>query len=167
MHAAYYLLRFFFVECGGYINGEGIISTPNYLLNSDISDCYWFIDARQNDDTILLVTSNSSFFSSSQEPDAVSRSEVSIDDVYTNNYNDQITTSSSTTMLTPRGDPAPSIIASFYFSILLFQRSKSKFLVKMLTQRYTTGGARRALCCMIAKRLINSGEKIFTRSPTR
>ncbi|XP_046645173.1 CUB and sushi domain-containing protein 3-like isoform X1 [Daphnia pulicaria] len=101
----------FVPDCGGYINGEGIISTPNYLLNTNISDCYWFIDARQNEDTILLTMSNSALLSSSQELGAASRSELSSDDDYANNYYDhQITTTSSTTMLPPRNDPPPSIL---------------------------------------------------------
>ncbi|XP_046459698.1 cubilin-like [Daphnia pulex] len=40
--------------CGGYLNGEGTISTPNYLSDTNIADCYWLIGTRQSDDLILL-----------------------------------------------------------------------------------------------------------------
>ncbi len=48
------------IGCGGYVNGNGTISTPNYLANSGIADCIWFIEARQNEDAILLRMANSS-----------------------------------------------------------------------------------------------------------
>nr|CAH0106919.1 unnamed protein product [Daphnia galeata] len=43
--------------CGGYLNGDGIISIPNNVANNtDFSDCFWFIEARNHEDTILLST---------------------------------------------------------------------------------------------------------------
>ncbi|XP_046457252.1 uncharacterized protein LOC124204252 [Daphnia pulex] len=40
--------------CGGYIYGEGIISTPNYLSSSGIVECFWFVETRQSEHTILM-----------------------------------------------------------------------------------------------------------------
>lgn len=46
--------------CGGYIYGDGVIPIPNYVAsNTDISDCFWFIEATTNEDTILLTNTKS------------------------------------------------------------------------------------------------------------
>lgn len=45
--------------CGGYIIGDGIISSPNYLSNAGVIDCFWFIEARNSEDTILLRRNSS------------------------------------------------------------------------------------------------------------
>lgn len=46
--------------CGGYIYGDGVIPIPNYVANNiDISDCFWFIEATTNEDTILLTNTKS------------------------------------------------------------------------------------------------------------
>ncbi|XP_046637860.1 uncharacterized protein LOC124316144 isoform X2 [Daphnia pulicaria] len=46
--------------CGGYIYGDGVIAIPNYVAsNTDISDCFWFIEATTNEDTILLTNTKS------------------------------------------------------------------------------------------------------------
>jgi hypothetical protein len=38
--------------CGGYIYGDGVIPIPNYVVNNtDISDCFWYIEATTNEDT--------------------------------------------------------------------------------------------------------------------
>jgi hypothetical protein len=50
----YNLQPFTFTGCGGYIYGEGIISTPNYLSSSGIVECFWFVETRQSEDTILM-----------------------------------------------------------------------------------------------------------------
>jgi hypothetical protein len=40
---------------GGYINGEGVVSSPNYLTDDDdIDECYWFVEARQSDGVVCL-----------------------------------------------------------------------------------------------------------------
>ncbi|KAI9558831.1 hypothetical protein GHT06_015620 [Daphnia sinensis] len=51
----------FVTGCGGYIKGEGVISTPAYSTNPDITDCYWFLETKDSEDTIVL--SNSDFVS--------------------------------------------------------------------------------------------------------
>lgn len=82
------------------------------MNNTDISDCYWFIEARHNRDTILL--SNSEFLSFPQGLE-VAR-EVSLYDDNQNNYDDaDYTQPPATTMLPPRSDP-PFIIASIFLS---------------------------------------------------
>ncbi len=47
--------------CGGYIYGDGVILIPNYLANNnaDMSDCFWFIEATTNENTILLTNTKS------------------------------------------------------------------------------------------------------------
>jgi hypothetical protein len=50
----YNLQPFTLTGCGGYIYGEGIISTPNYLSSSGIVECFWFVETRQSEDTILM-----------------------------------------------------------------------------------------------------------------
>ncbi len=46
--------------CGGYIYGDGVIPISNYVAsNTDISDCFWFIEATTNEDTILLTNTKS------------------------------------------------------------------------------------------------------------
>ena len=43
------------IECGGYVNGEGLVSSPNYLsFADDIDDCYWFVESRQSDGVVFL-----------------------------------------------------------------------------------------------------------------
>ncbi|EFX82885.1 hypothetical protein DAPPUDRAFT_240714 [Daphnia pulex] len=50
----------FVLGCGGYIYGDGVIPFPNYVANNtDISDCFWFIEATTNEDTILLTNTKS------------------------------------------------------------------------------------------------------------
>jgi|LakMenEpi03Aug12_release.lakeMendotaPanAssembly.Ray.scaffolds.fasta_scaffold760237_1 hypothetical protein len=49
-----YLNTLQYIGCGGYIIGDGIISSPNYLSNAGVTDCFWFIEARNSEDTILL-----------------------------------------------------------------------------------------------------------------
>ncbi|KZR98235.1 Uncharacterized protein APZ42_006443 [Daphnia magna] len=51
----------FILGCGGYIKGEGLISAPNYSANTDITDCFWFLETKKSEDTIVL--SNSDFLS--------------------------------------------------------------------------------------------------------
>ncbi|KAK4009919.1 hypothetical protein OUZ56_019062 [Daphnia magna] len=51
----------FILGCGGYIKGEGVISTPTYSANPDIADCFWFLETKNSEDTIVL--SNSDFLS--------------------------------------------------------------------------------------------------------
>jgi hypothetical protein len=42
-------------ECGGYVNGEGLVSSPNYLSDADdIDECYWFVETRKNDAVVYL-----------------------------------------------------------------------------------------------------------------
>ena len=45
-----------FTECGGYVNGEGVVSSPNYSTDDDdiIEECYWFVEARQSDAVVYL-----------------------------------------------------------------------------------------------------------------
>lgn len=53
----------YYIGCGGYVNGAGIISSPNWS-NEPLEDdkpaleypdeCFWFIEARQTGETILL-----------------------------------------------------------------------------------------------------------------
>ncbi|XP_057365041.1 uncharacterized protein LOC130685734 [Daphnia carinata] len=45
--------------CGGYIRGEGVISTPTYSANPEITDCFWFLETKNSEDTLAL--SNSDF----------------------------------------------------------------------------------------------------------
>nr|CAH0109679.1 unnamed protein product [Daphnia galeata] len=41
--------------CGGYVNGDGVVSSPNYLSDDeDIDDCFWFVEARQSDSVVYL-----------------------------------------------------------------------------------------------------------------
>lgn len=42
--------------CGGYINGDGVISTQNYSSKS-IADCFWFIESWNSEDSFLLRNS--------------------------------------------------------------------------------------------------------------
>lgn len=50
------------IGCGGYVNGDGVISSPNWGkgLTSDGNDnehpddCFWFIEARYDGETLLL-----------------------------------------------------------------------------------------------------------------
>ena len=43
------------IGCGGYVNGEGVASSPNYLTDDDdIDECYWFVEARKNDGIVCL-----------------------------------------------------------------------------------------------------------------
>nr|CAH0109675.1 unnamed protein product [Daphnia galeata] len=45
----------FVPECGGYVNGDGVVSSPNYLSDDeDIDDCFWFVEARQSDSVVYL-----------------------------------------------------------------------------------------------------------------
>nr|CAH0107914.1 unnamed protein product [Daphnia galeata] len=44
----------FIPGCGGYVNGEGVVSSPNYLTDDDIDDCFWFVEARKNDGIVCL-----------------------------------------------------------------------------------------------------------------
>jgi len=53
----------YYIGCGGYVNGAGIISSPNWsnepLENDEPAleypdECLWFIEARQTGETILL-----------------------------------------------------------------------------------------------------------------
>jgi hypothetical protein len=60
------------------LNGEGKISTPNYLSDNGIVDCYWLIGTRQSDDLILLQMDQSdirhptaAFFSSQAYPEMI------------------------------------------------------------------------------------------------
>ena len=41
------------------MNGEGKISTPSYFSDTDITDCFWLIEARKSEDLILLQINNS------------------------------------------------------------------------------------------------------------
>jgi hypothetical protein len=52
-------------ECGGYVNGEGLVSSPNYLSDDeDIYDCFWFVEARQSDrDAVVYLKRHSFTFS--------------------------------------------------------------------------------------------------------
>lgn len=41
--------------CGGYIHGDGIVSSPNYVaLDSSVSECVWFVESEESDGAILL-----------------------------------------------------------------------------------------------------------------
>lgn len=51
--------------CGGYINGEGVIESPNennLIIASDLADyekyCFWFLEARNEGDTTVLRIEN-------------------------------------------------------------------------------------------------------------
>jgi hypothetical protein len=49
-------------ECGGYVNGEGLVSSPNYLSDADdIDDCYWFVEARQKAAVVYLKRQSFTF----------------------------------------------------------------------------------------------------------
>ncbi len=50
------LILIIFTECGGYVNGEGVVSSPNYSTDDDdiIEECYWFVEARQSDAIVYL-----------------------------------------------------------------------------------------------------------------
>ena len=50
------LILIIFTECGGYVNGEGVVSSPNYSTDDDdiIEECYWFVEARQSDAVVYL-----------------------------------------------------------------------------------------------------------------
>jgi len=50
-----------YIGCGGYINGDGVLSGPNWdgikALEGDISsidECFWFIESRYAGGTVLL-----------------------------------------------------------------------------------------------------------------
>ncbi|XP_046458934.1 uncharacterized protein LOC124205536 [Daphnia pulex] len=42
--------------CGGYVYGDGSVSSPNYLSNNnnDLDECFWFVEARQSDGVIFV-----------------------------------------------------------------------------------------------------------------
>lgn len=41
--------------CGGYIHGDGEITSPDNLSSvSDVTDCIWFVEARDSEGIILL-----------------------------------------------------------------------------------------------------------------
>jgi hypothetical protein len=41
--------------CGGYVYGNGLVTSPNNLpSSSDVTDCIWFVEARHSDGVILL-----------------------------------------------------------------------------------------------------------------
>ena len=43
------------IECGGYVNGEGDVSSPIYLsVADDIDECFWFVEAQQSDGIVFL-----------------------------------------------------------------------------------------------------------------
>jgi hypothetical protein len=49
------LILIIFTGCGGYVNGDGLVSSPNYLTDDDdIDDCYWFVETRKNDAVVYL-----------------------------------------------------------------------------------------------------------------
>jgi len=47
--------NFFVTGCGGYIYGNGSVSSPNYLSNhdNDLDECFWFVEAGQLDGVIF------------------------------------------------------------------------------------------------------------------
>ena len=46
-----------FIACGGYINGDGVINSPQFEITP--YECYWFIEARHEGGTVLLKKDNS------------------------------------------------------------------------------------------------------------
>ena len=46
-----------FTGCGGYINGDGVIFSPQYEITP--YECFWFIEARHENGTVLLKKDNS------------------------------------------------------------------------------------------------------------
>ncbi|XP_046464029.1 uncharacterized protein LOC124209851 isoform X1 [Daphnia pulex] len=42
--------------CGGYVYGDGSVSSPNYLSNNNnnFDECFWFPEARQSDGVIFV-----------------------------------------------------------------------------------------------------------------
>ncbi|XP_046456998.1 uncharacterized protein LOC124204036 isoform X2 [Daphnia pulex] len=55
--------------CGGYINGEGVISTPNYLsAATSRDDCFWFIESWNSEDSFLLRKYSFDFITSKMTP---------------------------------------------------------------------------------------------------
>jgi len=55
-----------FIGCGGYVNGDGFITNPNWGKgltiggneNEHPDDCFWFIEARHDGETLLLKRDN-------------------------------------------------------------------------------------------------------------
>jgi len=53
----------YIIGCGGYVNGDGVITSPTWEKgdNEDKEhpdDCFWFIEARHEGETLLLKTAN-------------------------------------------------------------------------------------------------------------
>jgi hypothetical protein len=44
------------IGCGGYVYGDGSVSSPNYLSNNnnDLDECFWFVETRQSDGVIFV-----------------------------------------------------------------------------------------------------------------
>ncbi|XP_046458939.1 enteropeptidase-like [Daphnia pulex] len=71
--------------CGGYIYGDGVIPIPNYVANNtDISDCFWFIEATTNGDTILLTNSKSASSFQAKVPFVLNNPDMVTYDEYDN-----------------------------------------------------------------------------------
>jgi hypothetical protein len=46
---------FLMTGCGGYIYGDGEVTSPDNLSSlSDVTDCIWFLEARDSEGIILL-----------------------------------------------------------------------------------------------------------------
>lgn len=106
-----------------------MISTPNYSTNPDISDCFWFLEAKDNEDTVVL--SNSDFVSVQRMPSTTAGYVNYNNYGYTNYY---ITTSSP--VILPRLAEAPFLVASFTFYILLCNLVFSNRLVFKILSGY-------------------------------
>ena len=63
-HPEYRLI--YYIDCGGYVNGHGVISVPSMMLESDDGTqpgCYWFVETRQGSQQTILLTRNASLSS--------------------------------------------------------------------------------------------------------
>ena len=88
-----YLNALQYIGCGGYLIGDGIISSPNYLSNAEIGNCFWFLEARNSEDTILLRRNTSinpitaATLSHQIQPLLIARNHLFINSIITININ--------------------------------------------------------------------------------
>ena len=42
------------VGCGGYVFGDGVVSSPDYLPNAKVVECVWYLEAHQSDLVVYM-----------------------------------------------------------------------------------------------------------------
>lgn len=140
-----------------------MISTPTYSANPDIADCFWFLETKNSEDTIVL--SNSDFLSYQRMKLISTTARSSEYDHYGRWQNP------SPVSTVPPLAESPSLIASFFpflftrsfFILLNFKRS---LLSPFLINRFMTDGVLKVLCFTMGKPKINGGQSPI-RSATK